>query len=50
MKSIIFFTEDINKIALNSNGDKRMQSTDLRETNTYGKSKSLVIENRRDLI
>ena len=48
MKSIIFFTEDIKEIALNSNGDKRMQSIDLREKYTNGKSKPLVIENRRD--
>ena len=28
MKGIIFFTEEINKIALSSNDDKRMQSAD----------------------
>ena len=31
----IVFTEEINKIALSSNDDKRMQSINLTETNTY---------------
>ena len=36
------FTEEINRIALNSNDDKRMQSIDSIETNSYGTSKDLV--------
>ena len=35
-------TEEINKIALSSNDDKRMQSIDLIETYVYGMSKDLV--------
>ena len=35
------FTEEINKIALISNGYKRMQSIDLIETYVYGTSKDL---------
>ena len=38
------FTEEINKIALNSNDDKRMQSIDSVEIYAYGKSKDLVSE------
>ena len=38
------FTEEINKIALISNDDKRMQSIDSIETYTYGTSKDLVSE------
>ena len=38
------FTEEINKIALSSNDDKRMQSIDLIETYAYGMSKDLVSE------
>ena len=38
------FTEEINKIALSSNNDKRMQSIDLIETYAYGMSK----EKRKD--
>ena len=38
------FTEEINKIALSSNDDKRMQSIDSIETNAYGMSKDLVSE------
>ena len=37
-------TEEINKIALSSNDDKRMQSIALIETYTYGMSKDLVSE------
>ena len=33
------FTEEINKIALSLNDDKRMQSIDLIETYAYGSSK-----------
>ena len=36
------FTEEINKIALSSNDDKRMQSIDSMETYVYGTSKDLV--------
>ena len=36
------FTEEINKIALSSNDDKRMQSIDSIETYTFGTSKDLV--------
>ena len=36
------FTEDINKIALISNDDKRIQSIDLIETYAYGTKKVLV--------
>ena len=38
------FTEEINKIALSSNNDKRMQAIDLIETYVYGTGKVLVIE------
>ena len=38
------FTEEINKIALGSNDDKRMQSFDLIETYAYGTNKVLVSE------
>ena len=38
------FTEKINKIALSSNGDERMQSIDLIETYVYGTNKDLVID------
>ena len=38
------FTEEINKIALSSNDDKRMQSIDLIETYAYGMSKDQVSE------
>ena len=36
------FTEEINKIAFNSNDYKRMQSIDLIETYAYGTTKDLV--------
>ena len=38
----IVFTEEINKIALSSNDDKRMQSTHLIETCAYGTNKNLL--------
>ena len=38
------FTEDINKMALSSNDDKRMQSIDSIETYAYVTSKDLVSE------
>ena len=38
----IVFTEQISKIALTSNGDKRLQSTDSMETVSYGTNKYLV--------
>ena len=40
------FTEEINKIALSSNNDKRMQSIDLTETYACGTSKDLVSKNK----
>ena len=36
------FTEEINKVALSSNDDKRMQSIDLIETYPYVTNKDLV--------
>ena len=39
------FTEDINKIALITNNDKKMQSFDSIETYAYGTSKDLAKEN-----
>ena len=42
------FTEEINKTALSSNDDKRMQSIDLIETYAYGTSKDLVSDLVRD--
>ena len=41
------FTEEINKIALSSNDDKRMQSIDLIEAYAYGRSKDLVSEKEK---
>ena len=38
----MFFTEEINKIVLNSNDDKRMQSIESRETYAYRMSKDLL--------
>ena len=38
------FIEEINKIALRSNDDKRTQSIDLIETHAYGIRKDLVSE------
>ena len=38
------FTEEINKILLSSNDDKRMQSIDWIETYAYATSKDLVSE------
>ena len=35
-------TEEINKIALSSNNDNRIQSVDSTETYTYGTKKSLI--------
>ena len=40
------FTEEINKIALSSSDDKRMQSIDSIETYAYGTSKSLVSDKK----
>ena len=37
-------TEEINKITLSSNDDKRMQSAESIETYVYGTSKDVVIE------
>ena len=36
------FTEEINKVALSSSDDKRMQSIDSIETYAYGTSKDLI--------
>ena len=41
------FTEEINKIALRSNDDKRMQSIDSIEAYAYGTSKDLIKEKQR---
>ena len=38
------FTEELNKIALSSNADTRMQPVDSTETYAYGRSKDLVSE------
>ena len=42
MKSHNIFAEEVNKIALSSNDDKRMQSIDSTETYAHGTSKDLV--------
>ena len=39
---MLVYTEAINKIALSSNDDKRMQSIDSVETYAYGTSKNIV--------
>ena len=39
------FTEEINKIALSSSDNKRMQSIDSIETYDYGMNKNLVCKN-----
>ena len=39
-----FFTEEVNKVSLSSNNDKRTQSFDLIETYPYRMSKDLVSE------
>ena len=36
------FNEEINKITLSSNNDKKIQSTDSIETNSYGMNKDIV--------
>ena len=43
----MFFTEVINKIALSSSDDKRMQSIDLIETYAYGTSKDLICKKEK---
>ena len=43
----MFFTEIINKIALNSNDDNRMQSIDLIETYAYGMGKDLICKKEK---
>ena len=40
----MFFTEEINKITLSSNDDKRRQSIDSIKIYTYGTSKDLASE------
>ena len=42
-----FFTEEINKIALSSSDDKRMQSIDSIETYAYGMSKDLICKKEK---
>ena len=42
MKYIFFFTEEIDKIGLSSNNDKRIQSVDLTETYAHGMRKDLI--------
>ena len=41
------FTEDINKIDLKSNDDKRIQSIDSIETYAYGTSKDLICKKEK---
>ena len=41
------FNEEINKIALSSNGDKRMQLIDSIETHVQGTTKDLVCEKEK---
>ena len=41
------FTEEINKIALSSNDDKRMQSIDSVETHAYGMSRDIVCKREK---
>ena len=43
------FTEEISKIALSSNYDKRMQSIDSIETYAYGTSKDLICKKKNKL-
>ena len=43
-----FFTEEIDKIALSSNDDKRMQSIDSIETYAHGMSKDLITQEKKD--
>ena len=40
------FTEEINKISLRPNDDKRIQSIDLMEIYTYERTKNLVSEKK----
>ena len=40
--------QEINKTALSSNDDKRIQSIDSIETNAYGTRKDLVNKKKRD--
>ena len=41
------FTEEVNKIALSGNDDKRIQSFNLIETYSYGTSKDICIKNKK---
>ena len=41
------FTKKVNKIALNSNDDERMQSIDSIETYAYGMSKDLICKKEK---
>ena len=40
-------TEEVNKIALSGNDDKRIQSFNLIETYSYGTSKDICIKNKK---
>ena len=42
------FTEEINKITLSSNDDKRIQSIDSIETCAYGTSKDLICKEEKN--
>ena len=46
----IFFTEEINKIAVISNDDKRIQSVDSIEIYAYGMDKYLVCKKKRIIL
>ena len=41
------FTEEVNKIALSGNDDKRIQPFNLIETYSYGTSKDICIKNKK---
>ena len=41
------FTEEINKTALGSNDDKRMQTIDLMRTYAYGMNKNIVYKKQK---
>ena len=42
------FTEEVNKITLSSNDDKRIQSIDSIETCAYGTSKDLICKEEKN--
>ena len=43
----MFFTEDVNKIALSANGDKRTKSINSIKKYAYGPSKTLVFKKKK---